>query len=937
MLIAIGIVLSYLIARYASKPLREISASAAQIGQGNLDVQVPMRGARETVDLGRSLTNMRDDLKALYNDLETMVESRTSDLAEASERLMVEVADRKAAEVSLSHRNQELEILLNLARILGRAGDYEEKRQEVLEDLARITQADMVTLRVLDEEKQTLRLVASAGEVTSKRPLNIKGDDKVAAEVFRLKSPWVASNYPATPWADPESVAQGVRSAVVLPVIAGESLDLGVVSLGSLRSSHFDEQAVRMLTAVADWLGVLLESASLAQDLEASREKMAAVDQVARIITSTLDIDQVYQRFAAEVNTLIDFRVSTLNTIDEKQGKVTISYLNGQISDLFQQGAVYRLEGTYAGHVTRTLQTLIVSGLTQETRFWMAPHNVRDGLRSVIVVPLVSQNKLIGSMLLFSERSDAYGSREKVILERLASQIAPAVENARLFQDVEQLALALESIGDAVMLVDSQGNFRFVNNTFEQTFGYTAEEVLGRPVGMISVAGPEGETYGDDEPVETFREGWRGEVRRIKKNGELLDMDMTVTPVRSQQGDVLGDVVVAHDITERKRAEEALREAEERYRLIFENASDAIITFTLDSKIISMNPEAEKMTGYSEEELVGQRGTVYLTPASAQLMQETMARWLAGEFGPRTIECEGIRKDGVIVPFEGRTQFIRNEEGKPVGYQGIFRDITHRKRAEEERRALEMRALAQSKLATLGQLATGVAHEINQPLTYISSMIQSFQEDIRLDDLDLQNGQIRLAESGRQVSRITNIVDHLRTFGRREDTEMTAVSLDEVLDSTLLLLGERLRLRNIELERRSDDNLPTVWGNSSQLEQVYINLFQNSIDALAETRQGKITVAVHLAQGQGQVVLEFSDNGVGIRPTRVEKVFDPFFTTKPEGEGTGLGLSIVYGIIMDHHGTIACESNLAQGTTIKINPPAMVLAPGLGETGTWLT
>ncbi len=249
------------------------------------------------------------------------------------------------------------------------------------------------------------------------------------------------------------------------------------------------------------------EWTQLVQVLEASSEEMAAVDRVARIITSTLDIDQVYQRFAEEVNTLIDFRQSTLNTIDEMQDTVTISYLNGQISDLFQQGAVYHLEGTYAGYVAKTQVTLIVSDLSQETRFWMAPYNVQDGLGSVIVVPMVSQNKLIGTLLLWSERLNAYGSREKIILERLASQIAPAVENARLFQDVEQLALALESIGDAVMLVDSHGNFRFVNNIFEETFGYTAGEVLGRPVGMISFAGPEVETYGGYEPVETFLEG----------------------------------------------------------------------------------------------------------------------------------------------------------------------------------------------------------------------------------------------------------------------------------------------------------------------------------------------------------------------------------------------------------------------------------------------
>ena len=147
------------------------------------------------------------------------------------------------------------------------------------------------------------------------------------------------------------------------------------------------------------------------------------------------------------------------------------------------------------------------------------------------------------------------------------------------------------------------------------------------------------------------------------------------------------------------------------------------MTFDLNSTIVSMNPEAELMTGYPAQELVGQRATVYLTPESARRVEESMRMWLAGERPARTIECEGVRKDGVVVPFEGRTQFIRDDEGNPVGYQGIFRDITERKRAEAERRTLEIRALAQSKLATLGEVATGVAHEINQPLTYISSMI----------------------------------------------------------------------------------------------------------------------------------------------------------------------------------------------------------------------
>lgn len=334
-----------------------------------------------------------------------------------------------------------------------------------------------------------------------------------------------------------------------------------------------------------------------------------------------------------------------------------------------------------------------------------------------------------------------------------------------------------------------------------------------------------------------------------------------------------------------------------------------------------MNPEAESMTGYSEEELVGQRATVYLTPASAQLVEERMRQWLASEKPLPTIECEGVRKDGVIVPFEGRTQFIRDEEGTPVGYQGILRDITERKRVEADRLAVEVRSLAQSKLASLGEVATGVAHEINQPLTYISTMIQSLQEDLELDDLNPERAQFRLLEAFRQVSRITNIVDHLRTFGRTDDTEMADVDLAAVLDNTLLLVEERLRLKNIDLELQTNEDLPNVWGNASQLEQVYINLFQNSVDALAQRSDGKITVTLKALQDRASVQLEFSDNGVGIPPAYVDKIFQPFFTTKQEGEGTGLGLSVVYGIVMDHHGTIDCQTQYTKGTTFTITLP----------------
>jgi C4-dicarboxylate-specific signal transduction histidine kinase len=234
-----------------------------------------------------------------------------------------------------------------------------------------------------------------------------------------------------------------------------------------------------------------------------------------------------------------------------------------------------------------------------------------------------------------------------------------------------------------------------------------------------------------------------------------------------------------------------------------------------------------------------------------------------------------------------------------------------------------MKALSQSKLATLGEVATGVAHEINQPLTYISATVQSLLEDFELDDIDAESAQGRLTESHRQVDRITGIVDHLRTFGRANDTEMAPLQIEAVLDSSLTLLGERIKGLGISLQRAAAPGIPEVMGNSSQLEQVFINLFQNSIDALADTEKGaSIVVSIRTPPDQSEAEVVFSDNGSGISQQDADRVFEPFFTTKEPGKGTGLGLSIAYSIVMQHGGSIGCDSEPERGTTISFSIPA---------------
>lgn len=253
----------------------------------------------------------------------------------------------------------------------------------------------------------------------------------------------------------------------------------------------------------------------------------------------------------------------------------------------------------------------------------------------------------------------------------------------------------------------------------------------------------------------------------------------------------------------------------------------------------------------------------------------------------------------------------------------LTQEMSERQRIDDARRAAETGMLAQSKLAAIGQVATGVAHEIGQPLTYIDGMIQTVREDIELDAFDSRHALEVLAESHKQVERITNIIQHLRTFGRTDETQRRPFSIKVALDNAVLLIGERLRLGNIQLEIQADEDLPLINGNTNQLEQVFINLFQNAADAFQDEKANQeITVNLRCSDDIATIKIDFSDNGMGIAPEYLGRIFDPFFSSKEVGKGTGLGLSIVYGIIHNHNGTITCSSKLDEGTTYSITLPS---------------
>ncbi len=366
------------------------------------------------------------------------------------------------------------------------------------------------------------------------------------------------------------------------------------------------------------------------------------------------------------------------------------------------------------------------------------------------------------------------------------------------------------------------------------------------------------------------------------------------------------------------RSFQKLKESEKKHRTLVETIRDIVYTVDLDGRFTYVSPMVSNITGYTEKELLGRKFTEIINPLHIDDVLQRFAEGLkSGEIATHEIEIQ--TRDKKSVPVELNAAPLTDNSGRLIGRIGVARDITRRRREEAKRKEMEMRALTQDKLASLGEIATGVAHEINQPLSYIKIILESTLNDIDIDKVDKTELSGDFIESLRQVGKITNIISHLRTFGRSDVISFSPVNLSWVLEDALVLMKERLRINNITIDMRLAENLPDLYGNHVKLEQVFINLMQNSMDALEEKGKGEIILSAH--DENGVALITYSDNGDGMDPMTLEKIFEPFFTTKEAGKGTGIGLSIVYGIIQEHKGAITCESEKGQGTNFQIRLP----------------
>jgi PAS domain S-box-containing protein len=705
-------------------------------------------------------------------------------------------------------------------------------------------------------------------------------------------------------------------------------------------------EAGENLVTCEDFTDQIRAEEALRKSEEESRklaEENAIMAEIGRIISSTLNIDDVYERFAERVRDLIPFDRITIRTINPKDNTVTIAYISGVDIKKHQIGFSTPLPRSVAEECVRTQSGFLLQSESFDevkTRFPNLFPSFQAGLQSMIFAPLISKDQVIGILSIQTTKPKAYTQRDLRLAERVGSQIAGAVANVLLFIQLKRAEEAMRESEEKFRDLydhapvgyheyDKEGRITKVNRTDLEMLGYTSEELIGQPIWKLNV----GEEIVREQVLAKLAgalpPGQNLERIYKKKDGTIFPVLIQDRLTLDEKGQISGIRCTIQDITEHKQSEEALRQSEERYRTILENIEDGYYEVDLPGNFTFFNDSLCRMLGYSRDELIGMGNDRYTDQENRKKLFQAFNRVYRTGEPVKGFDWEVIRKDGRKLYGEVSVSLIRSSTGEPVGFRGIARDITERKRAEKEMAALQEQLTQSQKMEAVGRLAGGIAHDFNNLLTVIKGYTQLSLLDLKENNPLWENIQ----EIQKATERAANLTRQLLAFSRRQILDPKVLDLNSLLRDTEKML-RRMIGEDIELVTRLSEGLGKVKIDPGQIEQVVLNLAVNARDAMPSG--GKLTIETanaqsdegyaltHLGLTPGHYVrLSVSDTGVGMSREVQEKAFDPFFTTKEKGKGTGLGLSTVHGIVTQSGGKIWVYSDPGHGTTFKIYFPTI--------------
>lgn len=531
-------------------------------------------------------------------------------------------------------------------------------------------------------------------------------------------------------------------------------------------------------------------------------------------------------------------------------------------------------------------ETAAMNGEPQWYETWIVRSDGERRTVSVSSAPFRSGDVIIGVVASLRDVTEERRARDAVV------------------QSEARYRNLFESATDAIYTMDTHGNLTSANPATAEITGYPVEELLGRSI----------TTFADPEELDQLRENFRAaragvpcryEGSFFRADGERRLASITNTPIH-RGGEVVGVLGIARDITEERRREAELRRAQMRYQRLVESAWDAIFTVDADGKFTSLNDALQAGLGLPREKLLGMPFEEVVDPADRPALRKAHASAMKGERHRGELR---FRDSGGQLRIGSFTLTPLVDEESVVSALGIVRDVTDERRLSEQ-------LLQREKLAAVGQLVSGVAHELNNPLAGILAFSQLLMASAQSD----QAVRDAVVTINKEAKRAAKIISNLLLFARQRPPERALTDINQVVRDAAELRRYALHTHQIDLHLALDPELPQVMADATQLQQVFLNLITNAEHALRDYDGDKRLTIVSRRSGD-MIVVSVADSGPGVPHELHDRIFNPFFTTKKVGEGTGLGLSISDGIVREHGGQIRLASPPGEGAVFVIELP----------------
>jgi PAS domain S-box-containing protein len=748
-----------------------------------------------------------------------------------------------------------------------------------------------------------VRLDSNEAPIEALRTAQLNGASPGREEITQSLNQWFQEDL--KPWPEKVMMPPRGQEVSVFPIRMGIEGDLGLIVAGSQRLG-FPEQTERLVLGVAaNQLAIGLQHA-----LRLNEQKRLATELDRRVAERTRELAEANKELQLQVGLLQHIPVSTWTL--EPDG--TPDFVNrvwlefsGQTLDFVRSHPEAWMIAVHPDDreaASRAFWQGVRSGqdFAIETRSLRA----KDGTWRWHLQQAVVLRDAEGRVLKF------VGTTTDIDDQKRAQEKLQASET--------NLREILDGIPGFVCTLSPAGQVELPNQRLLEFFGKTLEEVNAWSTN--DMVHPDDLPRVTAEVTHSFTSGapYDGELRYRRADGVYRWFQVRILPARDTEGRITRRYGLITDIDDRKRAEDELRRGEARHRVVVETASDAVVSIDESGAIILANPATKRIFGYTPEDLIGKPLTVLMPGSMRKFHEAGLKRYL--DTGERRLNWQGTemtaqRANGEEFPAEVSFGEMTTDQGKV--FTGFIRDISEKKRADEELQNTHAELARMMRVMTVGQLTASIAHEVNQPLSGIVTNASTCLRMLKSDPPNIDGARETAQRTIRDGNRASEVITRLRTLFSKKQIEVEPLDLNEVAREVVALVSGELQRNDVILKQEFSDQLPAVYGDRVQLQQVILNLLRNASDAMSNIEDRPRQMALRTELEDGHIRLSVQDSGVGFTPEVANQMFEPFYTTKPDG--MGVGLSVSRSIIEANRGRLWATPNDGPGATFAFSIP----------------